>query len=245
MAGRGSGGGPHLGFSLVLLLLGFLVATGFVQERLREQDLPTRRAELEALVGERREEVGRLAAEVEALTRRLAEVRDRVSSESSEVREVVGRVEDLGPAAGTAPLTGPGVVVRLTDSGRAAATRGAQADLRIQDADLRAVVNFLWRAGAEAVAINDRRVVATTAIRAAGGVIQVNYAAVTSPYRVVAIGDPAALMRALERSEIARRFAVWRDVYGLGFAAEPADRLTVPPFSGLGPLRWARPAAGG
>jgi small basic protein len=45
------------------------------------------------------------------------------------------------------------------------------------------VVNALWEAGAEAIAINGQRIVATTAIRSAGGAVLINYKVLTSPDR--------------------------------------------------------------
>jgi uncharacterized protein YlxW (UPF0749 family) len=233
---------PGLGFSLALLLLGFLVSTGFVQERLRESQIPSRRQELEALVRQRQSDVRDLSREVQGLSDRLGEIQDRFARDSSQVREVVEEGELLAAVAGVAGARGPGVVVELADSPRAPTTRGEEADLRIQDVDLQLVVNTLWEAGAEAVAVNGRRVVSTTAIRQAGGTILVNYSAITSPYLLVAIGDPNVLHEEMARSDVAERFGVWRDIYGLRFSVEHVAAASVPPLRGVPELRWARPA---
>ncbi|MGH2682424.1 MAG: DUF881 domain-containing protein [Actinomycetota bacterium] len=237
MSGRSS----PLGFSIVLLVLGFLVSTGFVQERLRESQNPTRRHELEALVRERRTDVGELAAEVAELSGRLSAIQSRLALGSSRVRDIADQAERLRAAAGVTGARGPGVVVELADSPRAPSTQGEAADLRIQDVDLQLVVNTLWRAGAEAVAVNGRRVVSTTAIRQAGGTILVNYRAVTSPYRVVAIGGAEALHDHVTRSELADRFGVWTEVYGLRFSVERVGETSVPGLRGVPAFRWARP----
>jgi uncharacterized protein YlxW (UPF0749 family) len=225
----------------VLLVLGFLVSTGFVQERLRERQLPSRRQELEALVRQRQAEVRDLSAEVGELSDRLAGIQDRVALGSSRVREIVEEAEMLSAAAGVAGARGPGVVVELADSPRAPSTQGEAADLRIQDVDLQLVVNTLWQAGAEAVAVNGRRVVSTTAIRQAGGTILVNYRAVTSPYRLVAIGDADVLHERMTRSEVAERFGVWTEIYGLRFSVEEVVEASVPALRGVPDLQWARP----
>jgi uncharacterized protein YlxW (UPF0749 family) len=135
------------------------------------------------------------------------------------------------------------VTITLSDSPRAPATRADSADLAIQDADLQLVVNELWRAGAEAVAVNGRRVVSTTAIREAGGAILVNYGAVASPYRVVALGRAESLARRLTGSQVARRFQVWTQVYGLGFDVSTVSSLRVPALSGIPVLSAAAPEA--
>lgn len=230
-----------VGLALVLALFGFLVVTGLVQERLREEAAPERTAELRRLVEQRQAAIDELSAEVDRLSARVARVRSRAAEESGRVREAVRRAEALQAAAGLEALAGPGVVVELTDSPRHPRTREELFSLRIQDVDLQLVVNALWRAGAEAIAVNDRRVVATTAIRKAGATILVNYRAVASPYRVVAIGEPEELRGHLRDSGIAERFEVWRDVYGLGFSVEEQDRVRVPALEGPPELRHARP----
>jgi uncharacterized protein YlxW (UPF0749 family) len=238
---RSRGSPVNVGISLVLLLFGFLVATGFVQERLRERELPQRRRELTELVQQRQETIRSLSRQVEHLSGRFSEVQVGAARNSRQLRALVRRTASLRPRAGTQALRGPGVIVRLSDSERPPVTREDVSDFRIQDVDLQLVVNALWQAGAEGVSVNEHRVVASTAIRAAGSVILVNYAAVSSPYRIAVLGDPDALLRRLEESEIARRLDVWTQVYGLGFSVQPAADLRLPGLSGLGELQWAAP----
>ncbi len=80
------------------------------------------------------------------------------------------------------------IVVTCDDSPQA-----QTADGRVADTDLRVLVNGLWEAGAEAIAINGQRITATSAIRSAGSAITVNYTSLIPPYRVVVLGDPATL----------------------------------------------------
>lgn len=58
----------------------------------------------------------------------------------------------------------------------------------VHDADLRAIVNELKNAGAEAISINGQRLVSTTAITCIGNVIKVNDERITSPFTIKAIG---------------------------------------------------------
>jgi uncharacterized protein YlxW (UPF0749 family) len=240
-----TGRGPGFVLPAILLLLGFVVAVTFVQERVREEQLPSRARELEALIRQRQGTVRDLAAEVAELSRRLAEARAVQARRSARGAEVIEQLDRLRAPAGLAPVRGPGVVVELRDNPSAPATREEATDLRIQDVDLQLVVNALWASGAEAVAVNGRRVVSTTAIRTAGDAILVNFRAVSSPYRVVAAGDPERLRRGVADSEIARHFEVWRQVYGLGFSLRSADPVTVPGLQGAGDLTWAMPTGSG
>ena len=235
----------QIGLALVLGLFGFLVATGFVQERVREEHVPSRMDELEALVSRRQDSVAELAARVKALSDQVSEARQQAGRDSALIRGLNQRLSRAERVAGLAPVHGPGLVVELADSPRTARTRAELVDLRIQDVDLQRVANALWRAGAEAVAVNDQRVVATTAIRTAGNAILVNYRAVASPYRVTAIGDPDQLRWRLSDSEVVRRFEVWSQVYGLRFSIDRDETLSAPALRGLSKLRWAQPVEEG
>jgi uncharacterized protein YlxW (UPF0749 family) len=235
-------GGPA--FVSLLVLLGFLLATGVVQERLREQELPSRAAELRALVEERRRAVGDLAAEAGVLTERVAELQRSAATDSQEVRRALEALDRLRTTAGIGPMAGPGLVVVLEDSSQAPRSAAEEADLLIQDVDVQLVVNAMWEAGAEAVSVNGQRVVSTTAIRRAGGSILVNYRAVDSPYRVAAIGNPDALRDGLEDAGVARQYEVWHEVYGLGFSVQVSSRIVAPALAATPDVRWARPMGG-
>jgi uncharacterized protein YlxW (UPF0749 family) len=229
----------------LLVLFGFLLAAGIVQERLREEELPTRAAELRALIEQRRGALQQLTEDVQSLSERLSGLQSSVAGGPGDLEAVLARLERLEAAAGIEALAGPGVVVELMDSPRVPTSAAEEADLRIQDTDLRQVVNALWQAGAEAVAVNGQRVVSTTAIRRAGGVVLVNYRAVASPYRVVALGAAEALEDGLHRAGIVRQFEVWREVYGLVLTVRPADHLVTPGLPASPKVRWGGPAEGG
>jgi uncharacterized protein YlxW (UPF0749 family) len=236
------GFGP--GFLVVLVLLGFVVTAAVIQERLRERDLPQQADELARLVEARRSEVRDLVGEAAGLTASLERIQEAQIRESRRTGRLTARLHRLRVAAGLSEVRGPGILVELTDSPRAPRSVAEQTDLRIQDVDLHLVVNALWRAGAEAVAVNGQRVVSTTAIRRAGSQILVNLRPVGSPYRVAAIGNPEALRRGLGSSDLADRFAVWSEVYGLGFAVRTRPELLLSAPPGTAELGWARPAGG-
>jgi uncharacterized protein YlxW (UPF0749 family) len=123
--------------------------------------------------------------------------------------------------------------------GEGTCSTGRDEDCRIQDVDLQLATNALWGAGAEGVAINGERIIATTAIRSAGSSVLINYRVLTSPYVVEAVGDTTALDSEFRSSELAQDFEVWKDAFSLGFAMEPADELVLPPYTGAVRLRTA------
>ncbi|MGH2684431.1 MAG: DUF881 domain-containing protein [Actinomycetota bacterium] len=224
----------------ILMVLGFLVAAAVGREQVREERFPRQVAELVDLIDARRRAISELSGEAEGLNRRLDELRAAAGTGSAELRTTLDRIERLRARAGLARAQGGGLVIEVADSEDAPTTRDEVTDFRIQDVDLREIVNALWRAGAEAIAINGQRVVVTTAIREAGGTILVNFSPVTSPYRVSAVGDPTEMRVRLDQSGLTSQFDVWEQVYGLGFAIRSVSELTLPGLQTE--LSWASPA---
>jgi uncharacterized protein YlxW (UPF0749 family) len=231
--------------AVILLVLGFLVTSALVEEHRREEQLPSRAAELLQLIRTREAGIRELSTEAASLSSRLEDLQRNAALESERLGDAVRSLDRLRLPSSVGAASGPGVVVEMSDSGSSPQTRGDLTDLRIQDVDLRLVVNALWQAGAEAIAVNDHRVGATTAIRAAGDRILVNFTPVASPYRVAAIGDPDALESGLGKSEISRQFDVWTQIYGLGFSVRGSGEVSVPGLDTADRLAWARPAEEG
>lgn len=225
--------------AVVAGVLAFLLALAWSQESSRDDAVAGRRAELLQLLGARQARTARLERDLAELERRLDRLTAGVGGPAA--ARLDAGLRRLGPLAGTAAVSGPGVVVELADSPLAAIGDRSDADFLIQDVDLQAVVNALWAAGAEAISINGQRVISTTAIRGAGSAILVNYRVLLSPYRVSAVGDPRAMREAFGRSPIARRFAGWADVYRLGFRVRVDEEIRVPAFAGSVRFRYASP----
>lgn len=147
-------------------------------------------------------------AHVDALDKDIANLRRQVEEQSksatkSSIEQVV---EENEAAAGATPVEGEGIVMTIadpvaaaSDSSKGALPRdGASDRLRVvTDADLQLLVCLLWRAGAEAIAINGNRLGVETSIRTAGNSILVGTTPIESPYRIQAVGDRNALADAM------------------------------------------------
>ncbi len=184
-------------------MLGFLLVTTARATDAGERAEAPRRRQLVRLIETRREQVAERDREVRLLRDQVAQAREVVLERARRDEEHAERSARLADMAGTTALRGPGLVVKLSDSDQPARAEEAGA-YRIHDTDLQLVVNALFEAGAEAVAVNDSRLVATSPIRSAGDTIVVNFRPLSPPYEVVAIG---AERDRFTRSSIARRFA--------------------------------------
>lgn len=111
--------------------------------------------------------------------------------------------------------------------------------LKVFDADLQQVVNGLWAAGAEAVGVNDERIMPTTAIRSVNDVVLVNLRPLQSPYVVTAIGEPDELSSRFLDSPAFGWLAEAKSRYGIQFEIETHESLTLP--GGAPSVEVARP----
>lgn len=228
-----------LTLTLVLAILGFLVSTAVITGRAEREQAAPRKAELVRLIDDRRSLVDDLDQAVEQLRDDLATAQERASRNDALDRESARVAELLAEQAGTVALRGRGLAVHLAPSKREPPSPQEAGAYQIHDGDLQLVVNALFAAGADAVAINDSRLVATTPIRSAGGTIVVNFRPLSPPYTVEAIG---ADHRQFENSEIARRFRRWTKLFGLGFEVTEERRLEVPAYTGRVAISAATPA---
>jgi uncharacterized protein YlxW (UPF0749 family) len=233
-----------IGLVAVLAVTGFLLLTAVSSARTTKRAEAPRKAELIDLIEQRRTQVDKLDQEVRNLRSDVSSAERGEARRSQQGVAADKELADLAGTAGTTALHGPGMEVKLRDSDRSPPSPDEAGAYRIHDSDLQLVVNALFAAGAEAVAINGSRVVVTTPIRSAGGTIVVNFRPLTPPYRVVAIGADLA---SFSGSEIASRFRRWTRLFGLGYSTDTLNDVTVPAYTGRVRITTASPVrpAGG
>jgi uncharacterized protein YlxW (UPF0749 family) len=135
-------------------------------------------------------------------------------------------------------VSGPGVRITVSDN------PDESADGRVRATDLRLLVNGLWQAGAEAIAVNGRRLTVLSAIVNANIAVQVNRIPLTPPYVVTAIGDVDSLSQ-LGTSTSGARFQSLAAQFGFGVERQNEDEVLLPPAPDAQlPLRWAESDAG-
>lgn len=191
----------------------------------------------------------------------IEQIRDRgaqveaLSGRAAELSAQVGRLQSGGvlPSAlleineldrwvnGSTPVRGPGLVVRLTDgSGGGLVEPGdAPAESRVRDADVQFVVNELWAAGAEAIAVNDERLTSLSAIRNAGDAILVDLQPLNGPtYTIEAVGDADEMQVAFARSAGLGFLQLLSAEYDIEHAVSTSDGMYLP-GAGARTLRYA------
>ncbi|NBM19466.1 DUF881 domain-containing protein [Streptomyces sp. GC420] len=154
-------------------------------------------SESSALRGARQEDLVRILDELDDRSQRLEDEKQRLEAQRTELenssdqaeearRQTVEKERQLGVLAGTVAAQGPGINLTISDP-----VGTVEADMLLD------AIQELRAAGAEAIQINDVRVVASTYFADGDGGIRIDGRAVSQPYRFKVIGKPADLEPAL------------------------------------------------
>lgn len=201
-----------------------------------------RRPQLNQLIQDRRAEVVASEQQAAALRARVEAYTSALAGSDGTIQKQQARAAASREAAGFTALTGQAVTVELDDAPRRSdgslPTGATNDDLVVHQGDVQAVVNALWAGGAEAMSIMDVRVLATSAVRCVGNTLLLHGRVYSPPFKIVAIGDPASLERALAESEGVRLFRDLANTYELGYD-QTVSTVTVPAFDGSAALRAA------
>lgn len=196
------------------------------------EDLPT-------LIRER-------AGRVEGLTRQVEELQLENATLGQRFAPATAMQEQadvLSTRVGTAPVTGPAVRVTLDDAGYTADTipEGYTVDdVVVHQQDLQAVVNALWAGGAEAMVVMDQRIVATSSVQCVGNTLYLQGRVYSPPFTVTAVGEPEALLAALEADPVVANYRGWAAALGLGYEVEALEEVQAPAFGGTLGTRYAQ-----
>ncbi|SCY98370.1 DUF881 domain-containing protein [Alkaliphilus peptidifermentans] len=180
----------------LLLILGLIIAMQFqtVRSTTGEGLLSTQKAQqmmkqLEYL----RAESQSLKEEIRILENEILSYELSEASESYLIKNLQEELKKYQSIAGMRSLEGPGIVVSISDPQNEPIYYGHY-DSYLYLID---IINILNGAGADAITINDQRVLATTEILPTSRNIIINSVPVTPPIHVAAIGDAKALETAL------------------------------------------------
>ena len=224
-----------------LLALGFLVAAQLGAEGPRVRYTTQERTPLLETATELQAQQDELKGRILGLREEIQGVEGQGAGSADLVRDLNVQLEQARIAAGLIPLNGSGIVLQLDDSPMPVPPGASQADYLVGSRDIRSVVEQLWVAGAEAVAINGERVTPTTAIIDIGTSLLVNSAYLAPPYQVTALG-PIDLYDRLSRGTGFVEFVRARaEAYGIRLSFAEPESVDMPAFAGTVTLRYSRP----
>lgn len=190
------------------------------------------------------EEQAYLKGRISELRSQIARQQQQAAAARSSLREISQALESQRLAAGMVPLKGPGLRIVTDDTTLKSLPPNEDPNKYIvHEYELRDILNLLWRAGAEAVAINGERIVANTSIYCVGTTIMINNTRMSPPYELLVLGDPTALEAALSDPGALRSFKEAVKRYGLVFQISKQKEVTVPAYNGGFNIKYAQTGA--
>jgi division initiation protein len=174
---------------------------------------------------------GELALKINSLQEERAGLKKQIATmkEEGSLEGIKEENQLLSLRASLVDVEGPGVVLTITDS-KTPVKDGENPNLYlIHDEDMLRIVNELRAAGAEAISINDQRLIGTSEIRCSGPTVTVNGKIFAPPFIIKAIGDTKTLHSALTmRGGVVESLKYW----GIEVKIQDESHVTVPAYDG-------------
>ena len=202
----------------VSMVLGIMLVTQYrMTQTITENNVHLQRAgDLALQLNAAQKERDELRAQLEKIKKGTT---DDVNSDYSVLKQ----------RAGLTTVSGTGVVVTINDSKVPVKDNENPNLYLIHDEDILRIVNELRAGGAEAIAINDQRLIGVSEVRCAGPTIMVNGKVFAPPFVIKAIGDPKTLSAALTmRGGIVDTLKYW----GIELKIQKETQVVVPAFNG-------------
>lgn len=155
-------------------------------------------SELKDTLLEWKEKADKAEEDLEKSVSQLEKIRQDTTANDNTSKEKQEELKKYNMITGLTDVEGNGIILTVSDSSTSNTTMDLS-NLIVHDTDLRNLVNELANAGAEAISINDERIVNSSCVTCAGNVIQINGKRVGSPFEIKAIGNPESLYGAITR----------------------------------------------
>jgi uncharacterized protein YlxW (UPF0749 family) len=220
----------------IVLVLGVTALVGFLavgqlrgSEAFRQRLEAENEGDLTRILAGLTTEADALRDEISALKLQLLQLQSSQAADSAATAAAEAQLRALRVLAGTVAVSGPGLTVKIDDPENA-----------IQYDTLIDVVAELRDAGAEALAINGRRVGAGSAFGDAERRVTIDGIAVDAPYTITAIGPAATLEGGLKIPGGA--LDVLNSLRGVAVNLQRAAKLDVPALANPPKFRVGKPS---
>ena len=167
--------------------------------------------------------------ELERTEEQLEKERQNSTQNDEELAKKEDEIKKGNKMLGLTEVIGPGVIVTLNDSKKDVNSVLNPSSLIVHDADVLSVINELKNAGAEAISINEQRLVPTSSISCGGNIIDINGEKVGAPFVIKAIGLPEQL------AALSRPGGYLENLKddGIGVELKKSNNITIPKYTGV------------
>ncbi len=199
------------------------------------EDLRTDQAQLPDLIRAQNRTNETRASDLDDLQGQVDEATAGLAPGDLQTQKLERQANEIATAAGRTPVRGPALRVTLDDAKLAGGEVPAGADpddYVIHQQDVQSVVNALWQGGAEAMMLQDQRVISTSAVRCVGNTLILQGRVYSPPYVITAIGSREAMRSALDTDPAVANLRDWSIAVGLGYDVGSVGQKTFPAYSG-------------
>lgn len=188
-------------------------------------------SEMKDKVLEAQEDYKQIYSQLEKSNKKLEKIRQLATSNSQEDELLKLELEDNDKVQGLTDVKGKGVIINLDDNREVDETEVLNiSSYLVHEEDLLQIINELFNAGADAISINDQRIVSTTSIICDGNIIRINGKMVGAPITIKAVGYPERLDGALNRPGGYLQIMA-ND--GVKVYVEKTENVTIPKYEGV------------
>lgn len=223
---------------MACIILGVFIAfqMKFIQGTYLNGSSPTQKTteilnELNAVKSEKES----LVEEIERLEKQLDEIQDSASNESAIVKNLTDELNRYKAFAGMTKVDGTGIIITI-DNPPSDINNSTEKNIAYDYKLILELINELNSAGAEAISINEQRMVNNTEVRLAGNQVNVNTIPISPPYVIKAIGNSSTLDSALNQ-----RFGIVQNIQETGYYVEvrKVDTIEIGAYNGSIKFRYA------
>lgn len=173
---------------------------------------------------------------------RLAQIEKEMAAENAVIEGLVTDTEKYRLITGVTDVQGPGIIITIKDPVIIDEYQDDISVITYHYEELLSLVNKLKEAGAEAISINEHRIIQTTEISLAGQNININGNATAPPYYIKAIGNPDTMKNALTiRNGIIESM---KKNLNLTVEIQAMEMLMIPRYTGVIDFEYAQTIAG-
>ncbi len=214
------------------LIAGLLLSWQFSTEVPLESSFATDSVQArEDLIKKFLDEQSYFQSRIVTLRKQIEDDQDKIEVQTESIN--LEFLESLKAKVGLTEVVGSGIQITLNDSPLALREGPEISDQnRVQASDIRDIVNILNAASAEAISVNDQRVVANTPISAVGTTILINNSHVAPPFNILVVGDSELILERLLNKNLLPLIYQKKLKSKVIFEITRKNRITVPIYNG-------------
>ncbi len=224
----------------VCIVLGIIMSLQFktIQRSFLQGQTPSQKsAQLVSELTKLKNEKALLATEVDNLEKKLKEIESTESKGNVVIKNLNEDLNRYKSFAGLTDVYGSGIEIFI-DNPDSELNSTMDTNLAYDYELLVNLVNELNAAGAEAISINDQRILSQTEIRTAGENININKVPQAAPFIIRVIGDPQTLENALTG-----RFGIVSVIREKNYQLDikKMEKVTISKYKGIIDFHYATP----